>query len=141
MDRGLTCEHVADAGPALLTRRMEPTSSTSPWRARARKAAGNRVLSVIAGRTADLVILEDEIRQNSDEVIVMTDDGSRGEKGVVTVGMEKFIEQEHIDRFFFILYKISIVGNNLVENFVYFPLSRHRQHLIHIRTEADLIKL
>lgn len=67
---------------------------------KALKAAGNRVLSVIAGRTADLVILEDEIRQHSDEVIVMTDDGSRGEKGVVTVGMEKFIQQEHIDKAF-----------------------------------------
>lgn len=65
---------------------------------KALKAAGNRVLSVIAGRTAELVILEDEIRKYSDEVIVMTDDGSKGEKGVVTVGMEKFIDREHIDK-------------------------------------------
>lgn len=64
------------------------------------KAAGNRVLSVIAGRTADLVIMEDEIRESSDEVIIMTDDGSRGEKGVVTVGIEKFCQQEHIDKAF-----------------------------------------
>ena len=64
------------------------------------KAAGNRVLSVIAGRTADLVIMEDEIRASSDEVIIMTDDGSKGEKGVVTVGIEKFCEQEHIDKAF-----------------------------------------
>ena len=64
------------------------------------KAAGNRVLSVIAGRTADLVIMEDEIRESSDEVIIMTDDGSRGEKGVVTVGIEKFCLQEHIDKAF-----------------------------------------
>lgn len=64
------------------------------------KAAGNRVLSVIAGRTADLVIMEDEIRESSDEVIIMTDDGSKGEKGVVTVGIEKFCQQEHIDKAF-----------------------------------------
>ena len=64
------------------------------------KAAGNRVLSVIAGRTADLVIMEDEIRESSDEVIIMTDDGSKGEKGVVTVGIEKFCQQEHIDKVF-----------------------------------------
>ena len=64
------------------------------------KAAGNRVLSVIAGRTADLVIMEDEIRKSSDEVIIMTDDGSKGEKGVVTVGIEKFCQQEHIDKAF-----------------------------------------
>ena len=64
------------------------------------KAAGNRVLSVIAGRTADLVIMEDEIRASSDEVIIMTDDGSKGEKGVVTVGIEKFCQQEHVDKAF-----------------------------------------
>lgn len=64
------------------------------------KAAGNRVLSVIAGRTAELVIMEDEIRESSDEVIIMTDDGSKGEKGVVTVGIEKFCQQEHIDKAF-----------------------------------------
>lgn len=67
---------------------------------RALKKAGNRVLSVIAGRNKELVILEDEIRESSDELIIMTDDGSYGEKGVVTVGMEKFIEQEHVDKIF-----------------------------------------
>src|SRR5574344_605942 len=67
---------------------------------RALKAAGNRVLSVLAGRNKDLIILEDEVRQSSDELIVMTDDGSKGEKGVVTVGIEKFIQQEHVDKVF-----------------------------------------
>ncbi|MDY4160180.1 MAG: bifunctional dihydroorotate dehydrogenase B NAD binding subunit/NADPH-dependent glutamate synthase [Prevotella sp.] len=64
------------------------------------KAAGNRVLTVLAGRTAELVILEDELRASSDELIIMTDDGSKGEKGVVTIGIEKFAEQEHIDKAF-----------------------------------------
>lgn len=67
---------------------------------KALKAAGNRVLSVIAGRSKDLVIMEDEVRESSDELIIMTDDGSYGEKGVVTVGIEKFINQEHIDKVF-----------------------------------------
>ena len=68
---------------------------------RALKAAGNRVLSVIAGRSKDLVILEDEVRESSDELIIMTDDGSYGEKGVITVGIEKFIQQEtHVDKVF-----------------------------------------
>lgn len=67
---------------------------------KALKAAGNRVLSVIAGRSKDLVIMEDEVRTSSDELIIMTDDGSYGEKGVVTVGMEKLIQQEHIDKAF-----------------------------------------
>jgi len=68
---------------------------------KALKAAGNRVLSVIAGRSKDLVILEYEVRACSDELIIMTDDGSYGEKGVVTVGIEKFIKQEpKIDKAF-----------------------------------------
>ena len=67
---------------------------------RALKAAGNRVLSVIAGRNKELVIMEDEVRASSDELVIMTDDGSYGEKGVVTVGMEKLINQEHIDKVF-----------------------------------------
>ena len=61
------------------------------------KEAGNRVLSVIAARTSDLVILEDEIRKYSDDVIVVTDDGSKGLKGVVTLGMEMLIQKENID--------------------------------------------
>lgn len=68
---------------------------------KALKKAGNRVLSVLAGRNKDLIILEDEVRKYSDEVIIMTDDGSYGEKGVVTVGIEKFIIQEgHVDKAF-----------------------------------------
>ena len=68
--------------------------------AKALKAVGNRVLSVIAGRNKELVILEDEVRACSDELIIMTDDGSYGEKGVVTIGIEKLIQQEHIDKVF-----------------------------------------
>ena len=67
---------------------------------RALKAAGNRVLSVLAGRSKDLIIMEEEVRASSDETLIMTDDGSYGEKGVVTVGMEKLIQQEHIDKAF-----------------------------------------
>ena len=67
---------------------------------KALKEAGNRVLSVLAGRSKDLIILEDEVRKFSDETIIMTDDGSYGEKGVVTVGIEKLIEREHIDKAF-----------------------------------------
>lgn len=67
---------------------------------RALKDAGNRVLAVIAGRNKELVILEDEVKASSDALIIMTDDGSYGEKGVVTIGIEKFIQQEHIDKVF-----------------------------------------
>ena len=64
---------------------------------RAMKEAGNRVISVLAGRTKDLIILEDEVRASSDEVIIMTDDGSYGNQGVVTVGMEEVLKREHVD--------------------------------------------
>ena len=64
------------------------------------KAAGNRVISVLAGRSKDLIILEDEVRKSSDEVIIMTDDGSYGQKGVVTVGIEQVIQREKVDKVF-----------------------------------------
>lgn len=61
------------------------------------KKAGNRVITVLAARNKDLLILEEEMRQWSDEVIVMTDDGSRGRKGLVTEGAEEVIKREKID--------------------------------------------
>jgi len=64
---------------------------------RAMHEAGNRVVSVLAGRSKDLVILEDEVRASSDKTIIMTDDGSYGQKGVVTVGMEEVLKSEHVD--------------------------------------------
>jgi ferredoxin/flavodoxin---NADP+ reductase len=59
--------------------------------------AGNRVLTVLAARSKDLLILEKEVSPVSDEVIIMTDDGSYGRKGLVTEGMEEFIQREKID--------------------------------------------
>jgi len=59
--------------------------------------AGNRVIVVLAARTKDLVILEEQMRQNSDEVIIMTDDGSYGTKGLVTNGVESVINREKVD--------------------------------------------
>lgn len=62
------------------------------------KQAGNRVISVLASRTKELVIMVDDVKKYSDEVIIMTDDGSYGEKGVITVGVEKVIQREHVDK-------------------------------------------
>lgn len=64
------------------------------------KEAGNRVISVLAGRSKDLIILEDEVRKSSDEVIIMTDDGSYGQKGLVTEGIEQVIQREKVDKCF-----------------------------------------
>ena len=63
----------------------------------AMRAIGNRVITVLAARSKDLLILEKEIRACSDEVIIMTDDGSYGEKGLVTKGMEDVIKRERVD--------------------------------------------
>ncbi|MEG1006966.1 bifunctional dihydroorotate dehydrogenase B NAD binding subunit/NADPH-dependent glutamate synthase [Bacteroides sp.] len=64
------------------------------------KAAGNRVISVLAGRSKDLIILEKEIRESSDDVIIMTDDGSYGQKGLVTEGVEEVLKREKVDKCF-----------------------------------------
>ena len=64
---------------------------------RAMKDAGNRVVSVLAGRTRDLIILEQQVRAASDEVVIMTDDGSYGNKGLVTDGVDDVISREKVD--------------------------------------------
>ena len=64
------------------------------------KQAGNRVITVLAGRSKELIILEEEMRASSDEVIIMTDDGSYGRKGLVTEGIEDVIKQEKVDKCF-----------------------------------------
>lgn len=65
---------------------------------KAMKQAGNRVISVLAARTKDLIILEDQVREYSDEVIIMTDDGSYGTKGLVTNGIESVIQRETVNQ-------------------------------------------
>lgn len=64
---------------------------------KAMKQAGNRVISILAARTSELIILEKEVAEFSDEVILMTDDGSRGQKGLVTAGVEAVINREKVD--------------------------------------------
>ena len=64
------------------------------------KAAGNKVITVLAGRSKELIILENEMRASSDEVIIMTDDGSYGKKGLVTEGIEEVIKREKVDKCF-----------------------------------------
>lgn len=64
---------------------------------KAMKAAGNKVVTVLAARTKELVILEDQVASHSDEIIIMTDDGSYGKKGLVTDGVESVINREKVD--------------------------------------------
>ena len=60
--------------------------------ARALHEAGAKVTGIVGFRNKDLVILEDEFRACCDELILMTDDGSYGDKGVVTAPLEKCIQ-------------------------------------------------
>jgi len=67
--------------------------------ARAMRAAGNKVISIMGFRNKDLVFWEDRLRSVSDELIVTTDDGSYGRKGVVTIPLKELLEgDEKIDR-------------------------------------------
>lgn len=93
---------------------------------RAMKEAGNRVVSVLAGRTKDLIILEDEVRASSDDVIIMTDDGSYGTKGLVTAGVEEVIKREKVD-------KVVTIGPAIMMKFVSLLTKKYE-----VPTEASL---
>jgi ferredoxin/flavodoxin---NADP+ reductase len=60
----------------------------------AHKAIGNKVIMVIAARNKDLIIMEDEMRKAADELIIMTDDGSAGRKGVSTIPVKEACESQ-----------------------------------------------
>jgi ferredoxin--NADP+ reductase len=60
--------------------------------------AGNRVIAIVGGRTADLVILTEEISAFADEVVITTDDGSLGRKGLVTDALAEIMGREPVDR-------------------------------------------
>ncbi len=66
--------------------------------AKALKQAGNKVICVLAARTKQLIILEEQMRDIADEVLIMTDDGSYGNKGLVTQGVEMVIQRERVDK-------------------------------------------
>jgi len=61
--------------------------------ARGVKAKGGTVVAIVGGRSKDLVILEDELREIADEVIVTTDDGSYGRKGLVTHALQDLLDR------------------------------------------------
>ena len=85
---------------------------------KAMKQAGNRVISILAARTSELIILENEVAEFSDEVIFMTDDGSRGQKGLVTAGVEAVIEREKVDL-------VVAIGPAVMMKFVALTTKKH----------------
>lgn len=94
--------------------------------AQALKAAGNRVITVLAARNKDLIILREQLAAVSDEVIVMTDDGSMGQKGLVTQGVEQVILREQVD-------KCVTIGPAIMMKFVALTTKKYN-----IPTEASL---
>ena len=94
--------------------------------AQALKAAGNRVVTILAARNKDLIILHDQLAAVSDEVIVMTDDGSLGKKGLVTQGVEEVILREKVD-------KCITIGPAIMMKFVALTTKKYN-----IPTEASL---
>ena len=65
--------------------------------AKALRDAGNKVISILGARTKDLLILEDEVRNVSDEVFITTDDGSYGRKGLVTDQLRDLVTERGVD--------------------------------------------
>lgn len=63
--------------------------------AKALKAAGNKVVSILGARNKELIILEDEMKAVSDEFYISTDDGSKGQKGFVTDVLRSLIEKKY----------------------------------------------
>ena len=94
--------------------------------AQAMKAAGNRVVTVLAARTAELIILREQLEAVSDEVIVMTDDGSMGSKGLITQGVEQVVQREQVD-------KCITIGPAIMMKFVALTTKKYA-----IPTEASL---
>lgn len=88
--------HIDKFGTAVVIGGGVGTAIALPT-ARALREAGNHVISILGARTKDLLILEDEVRAVSDEVFIMTDDGSYGEKGVVTVKLNELIANRSVD--------------------------------------------
>lgn len=90
---------------------------------KAMKEAGNRVVSVLAARNKDLIILEDEVRHYSDEVIIMTDDGSAGKKGLVTAGVEEVIKRENVA-------EVVAIGPAIMMKFVALLTKQYNIHTV-----------
>ena len=94
--------------------------------AEALKKAGNKVITVLAARNKDLIILKEELAQWSDELIIMTDDGSMGKQGVVTIGVEEVINRETVN-------KCITIGPAIMMKFVALTTAKYN-----IPTEASL---
>jgi NAD(P)H-flavin reductase len=83
--------HIANYGTAVIVGGGIGIAPAHPI-AQALKQAGNTVISVLGARSKDLIVMEEEMRRTSDEVLMCTDDGTCGEKGLVTNVLQKLID-------------------------------------------------
>jgi ferredoxin--NADP+ reductase len=105
----LAAKNIGDTLPAVLGPLGQPTHiekfgtvvcvgggiGVAPMHpiAQAMKAAGNRVIIIMGARNKDLLIMEDEMKRIADELIIVTDDGSYGRKGLVTQPLKELCER------------------------------------------------
>jgi ferredoxin--NADP+ reductase len=81
---------IENFGTAVVVSGSVGTAMAYPT-ARELKRAGNKVISIVGARSKDLLVLEDEVRAVSDETYVVTDDGSYGDKGLVTDKLKELV--------------------------------------------------
>jgi ferredoxin/flavodoxin---NADP+ reductase len=65
--------------------------------ARALKAAGNQITTILGSRNKEFLILEDELKNASDQIYIMTDDGSYGQKGFTTDMLKDLLSKDKYD--------------------------------------------
>lgn len=94
--------------------------------AEALKNAGNKVITVLAARTKELIILEEQLAKVSDELLIFTDDGSYGQQGLITKGVEDVILREKVN-------KCITIGPAIMMKFVSLVTKKYE-----IATEASL---
>jgi ferredoxin--NADP+ reductase len=83
-------------GTAVVVSGSVGTAMAYPT-ARELKRAGNKVVSIVGARSKDLLVLENEVRAVSDEMYVLTDDGTSGQKGLVTEKLKELIDSGAVD--------------------------------------------
>lgn len=91
--------------------------------AKAFKEAGNKLITILAARTKDLIILENEMKEFADEFMIMTDDGSYGKKGLITAGIEEIINREKVDM-------VICLGPAIMMKFIALLTRKHNIHTI-----------
>jgi len=87
---------IENFGTAVVVSGSVGTAMAYPT-ARELKRAGNKVISIVGARSKELLVLEDEVRAVSDETYVVTDDGSYGDKGLVTDKLRELMAAKKLD--------------------------------------------